>query len=246
MSDLLKHISEYISKNIDPLFHDKRRSKLDEVTLDLILRRKNPYLFRSKNILEAHKLVQAVLDAALSSGEETIFGNFMENVACEVCKHVYGGQKSSTVGMDLEFTKDSIRYLVSIKSGPSWGNASQQAKMKSDFVAAQKSLRTSGGYKGNIQCVEGCCYGIDDKPEKGTHLKLCGQRFWEFISGDEKLYQDIIEPLGKIAQKKTEIFEQQYAQKLNLLAQEFSENYCVKGIIDWDKLVKHNSGKRKN
>lgn len=244
MSDVLRHISAYIAENIDPLFHDKKRKKLDEITLNVILRRKNPYLFRSKNILESHNLVQSVLDAALSSGEETIFGNFMENIASEVCRFVHGGQKSSTVGVDLEFTADKIRYMISVKSGPSWGNSSQQQKMKSDFVAAQKSLRTSGGYRGEIKCVEGCCYGRDDNPDKGTHFKLCGQRFWHLLSKDDDLYLKLIEPLGRVAAEKTAQFERQYAQKLNLLTQEFSRDYCVNGVINWDKLVKYNSGKK--
>ncbi|HPK53898.1 MAG TPA: PmeII family type II restriction endonuclease, partial [Smithellaceae bacterium] len=36
------------------------------------------------------------------------------------------------------------------------------------------------------------CYGKDSNPDKGDYLKLCGQIFWEFISGDENLYTDII------------------------------------------------------
>jgi hypothetical protein len=241
--DVLTHITKYIAQNIDPLFHDRRREKLGEVTLNYILRGKNPYLFRSKNVLEAHKLVQLVLDAHLSSSEETIFGNFIENVAREACKQAYGGQKAPTVGIDIEFAIDNIRYLVSVKSGPKWGNSSQIAKMKLDFIAAQKSLRTSGGYKGQVKCIEGCCYGKNDKTDKGTHFKLCGQEFWELITGQENFYQDIIDPLGKVARQKTEAFDKQYAQKLNVLTLEFSEKFCANGIIDWNKLVKYNSGK---
>ena len=48
----------------------------------------------------------------------------------------------------------------------------------------------------HIVAVNGCCYGRDNKPDKGEYYKYCGQVFWEFISGDDELYRDIIEPLG--------------------------------------------------
>ena len=31
-------------------------------------------------------------------------------------------------GIDLEFDKDGVRYIVTIKSGPNWGNSSQIGK----------------------------------------------------------------------------------------------------------------------
>ncbi|GBE26604.1 modification methylase DpnIIB [bacterium BMS3Bbin03] len=45
-------------------------------------------------------------------------------------------------------------------------------------------------------------YGRDNKPDKGEYQKLCGQRFWTFLSGDDLLYTDIIEPLGHKAKEK--------------------------------------------
>lgn len=92
--------------------------------------------------------------------------------------------------------------------------------------------------------VNGCCYGKDDKPDKGEYLKLCGQRFWEFISGDENLYTDIIEPLGHNAKEKNEQFQQEYAKVINKFTLEFSQEYCdTDGSILWYKLVQFNSGK---
>ena len=77
---LLSHIASFVSKNIGPLFHDRKIAGIKKLNLHVILRRKNPYLFRAKNILSAHELVQSVMDASLSSGEETIFGNFIEEL----------------------------------------------------------------------------------------------------------------------------------------------------------------------
>lgn len=241
----LAAVAAYIEQNIGPEFHDKKIDKLQKLTINDILRRKNPYLFKAKKTDTAHDFVKAVLDATASSGEETVFGNFLEKVAIEVCKQVWDGRKSGVKGLDLEFEHGHHKYLISIKSGPNWGNAGQIEALIRKFKEAKKTLATSGGAVGmTIHCVEACCYGIDNNPEKGTHQKLCGQRFWELISGgNESLYRDIIEPLGYKAKEKNEELQELYTQKLNLFTHEFLTNFCVDGFIDWNKLVAYNSGK---
>jgi hypothetical protein len=61
-------------------------------------------------------------------------------LSIHVCGLVYGGTKSSAEGIDLELRKDGTTYLVSIKSGPNWGNSRQIARMKDDFKKAKKFL----------------------------------------------------------------------------------------------------------
>jgi len=76
-------------------------------------------------------------------------------------------------------------------------------KLKQDFLSAAKSLRTSNSHL-TVIAVNGCCYGRDNKPDKGGYQKYCGQKFWEFISGNENLYLEIIEPLGYNAKSKND------------------------------------------
>ena len=204
--------------------------------------RKNPYLFKAKNILTSEAFVKQLLDAHLSSQEETIFGGFLESLAIFISEKVYGGTKSSAEGIDLEFKRDSVKYIVSIKSGPNWGNSSQITKMVDNFKKAKRVLGTNTT-KINIVAVNGCCYGRDNSPDKGNYLKFCGQVFWEFISGDSDLYTEIIEPLGYKAKEKNEEFEKQYAILINKFTTQFSAEFCPKGVIDWKKLVELNSKK---
>ncbi|MFQ6610725.1 MAG: PmeII family type II restriction endonuclease, partial [Fidelibacterota bacterium] len=225
-------------------FHSKRLQNLENLKLTKILKRKNPYLFKAKNILTAHDLVKTLLDAHLSSQEETIFGDFLEGLAIFINSKVFGGRKSSTEGIDLEYDDNGIRYIISIKSGPNWGNSSQVKKLRDNFKKAKRVLRTSNS-KLQIITVNGCCYGIDNKPDKGDSFKYCGQQFWELISGNENLYIDIIEPLGHKAKDKTEEFVKSYSQIINKFTQEFSEDFCKNGIINWEKLVAFNSSKKK-
>jgi len=86
-------------------------------------------------------------------------------------KTVYNGNKSAAEGIDLEFDADGVKYIVSIKSGPNWGNSSQIKKMKDNFNKAKRILRTSHSTM-NIIAVNGCCYGKNTKPDKGEYQKL--------------------------------------------------------------------------
>ena len=232
--DLVK-ITAVVEANIGD-FHAKRLASLGDLKLDKVLKRKNPYLFRAKNLSTPETLVRALLDAHLSSQEETIFGEFLEKLAIHVCGLACGGWKSGIAGIDLELNRDGRRYIVSIKSGPHWGNSEQIKKLRSSFKTAAVALRTSDS-KLHIRAINGCCYGRDNKPDKGDYDKLCGQRFWEFISGNADFYIDVIEPLGHQAKKRNDAFAEKYDQVLTLFSQEFASTYCVNGKIEWNKIV---------
>jgi len=236
----LNDVYKYVEENIGA-FHKKRISSLDTLKLSNILKRKNPYLFKAKYVLTAEEIIKGLVDAHISSNEETIFGDWLEGLAIYINGKVYRGWKSGVTGIDLEFTNAGIRYIVNIKSGPNWGNSSQIAKMVSDFKTAKKTIRTSNSGI-NIIAINGCCYGRDNNPDKGNYFKYCGQKFWEFISGNTNLYTEIIEPLGHSAKEKNEDFMKSYSQMINKFTLEFGKEFCnSRGAIDWEKLVKFNS-----
>jgi len=229
----------YVESNIDS-FHQSRLDSLRKLKFEDILKRKNPYLYKAKNVLVASDFVRILLDAHLSSQEEGIFGNFLEGLAVYICDQVYGGKKAGIPGMDLDFNKDGKRYIVTIKSGPNWGNSRQIAGMRNDFLTAKRALRTSG-HQEEIIAVNGCCYGREKHPDKGDYFKYCGQKFWTFISGDSKLFTDLIEPLGHKAKEKNDEFEREHAILVNKFTQEFSAKFCKDGVIDWEAVVRFNS-----
>jgi len=239
----VEEIIQFVEKNIGA-FHEKRIESIDTLKLRKVLLRKNPYLFKAKNVLTASEIVKNIVDAHISSSEEGIFGDFLENLAIFVCTKVYGGTKSSAEGIDLEFEKDGIRYMVSIKSGPNWGNSGQIKKMNDNFKKAKRIIGTNSS-KINITAINGCCYGKDNKPDKGDYLKLCGQSFWEFISGDDNFFIKIIEPLSFEAKAKNDSYLQSYAQMLNKFTLEFTIDFCDDGIINWERIVRFNSETKK-
>lgn len=234
--DICQYVELHIGK-----FHAKRLERLQSLDFRDVLKRKNPYLFKAKYINTASELVRGLLDAHLQSQEETLFGDFMEGIAIFVCGQVYGGFKSSQFeGIDLEFETVDAYYIVEIKSGPNWGNSSQQKKMQQNFAAARAVL--SGLYPNKtIIAVNGCCYGIDRKPDKGTYFKYCGQLFWELISGDATLYTSIVEPLAHQAKEQNESFQLEYSRVINKFTAEFIADFCDDGAINWTRFVEFNS-----
>lgn len=241
----IQDVTQYVQNNIET-FHKKRIKSLDSLKLTDVLKRKNPYLFKAKYVLTAQDIIKGIVDAHISSQEETIFGNWLEGLAIFINKKVHGGLKSGTDGVDLDFEMDGNRYVVVIKSGPYWGNKGQKDNMYSVFREAKKRIGTSGN-KTTVIFVNGCCYGRDSKPLKmpkrgPEYLKLCGQRFWEFISNDPNLYTEIIEPLGNKAKEKNDDFLEAYAKMINKFTIEFASDFCkADGAIDWEKLVAFNS-----
>jgi len=238
----IKDVYDYVETHIS-IFHQKRLEYVqNKIDLNKILRQKNPYLFRAKNILTANDLVKGFIDAFLLSQEETLFGQFSEGLAIFVCDKVYGAKKSSLVGMDLEFEKDNTIYIVEIKAGWNWGNSSQIKQLHINVANAIKKMESETGKK--VISINGCCFGRDKKQlKKGGYYKLCGQDFWELISAKENLYIEIIEPIGHKAKEKNEEFLIAYSKIINKLTFEFGKEFCDDGIINWAKLVEFNSGK---
>ncbi len=236
----LNDIKTFVNKNIVN-FHENKLKSLRSINLKKILKSKNPYLFKAKNISVATYLIREILDAYLSSSEEKLFGDFLEELAIFISGKACGGRKSAATGVDLEFLNEGTHHLVSIKSGPNWGNSSQHKKQEQDFQTAVKVLKQSNR-KLDVQPVLGICYGRVRTSFVRGYLKVVGQNFWYLISGNENLYTDIIEPLGYRAKQHNEKFKKQKSRLINIFTKNFLEEFCKDGVIDWVKLVEFNSG----
>ena len=236
----LSVVEDYVNQNISR-FHESRIKCLRDLELKTILKKKNPYLFKAKNINIASDLIRDLLDAYLSSSEEKLFGNFLENFAIFISSKTCNGRKSAATGIDLEFENNDTFYLVSIKSGPNWGNSSQQNRQEEDIKRAVRVIKQSA-HNVNVQPVLGICYGKTRTTFVRNYMKVVGQNFWYFISEDENLYTDIIKPLGYKARKHNNYFIERKEQLINIFTEELLSGFCIKGIINWKKVVEFNSG----
>ncbi|MCA9352487.1 TdeIII family type II restriction endonuclease [Patescibacteria group bacterium] len=247
-----KLIEKYIATNVVVPFYNKRIEKLKKVKMRDIIKRKNPYLFKAKNIQTAGDLVKDILDAYLSSQEETIFGDLLEGLAIHINSQIFKGEKAEEIkfkSVDLIFHRERKTYVVGIKSGPNWGNSDQINTMRKNLKKAKEILR-SEGVEGDIIGVNGCIYGKDNNPHKKykrdfelDYYKLCGQEFWELISGDSELYKKLIKPLDREVQKKDDDFKEIYVKKINEMTKDLIDLFYIDDSLNWDKIVEYVSKK---
>ena len=215
-------------------FTDKLRQRL-QIPPERFVDRKNPFLFRIRAGTSAVELASRIIDAYLSSSEETIFGNVLEEFAITICKHARKGQKSSTEGIDLEYTDSSKRRtLVQIKSGENWGNSSQRKKLEEDFKRARRVLGQSSSTL-QVRCIEGICYGRSKTENLGSHERLVGHDFWREISGWNGTGAAILEMLGHHAGNGLQNLREEARDQI---IDYFKENEVVRGdTVLWDELL---------
>lgn len=225
-------------------------NKIDNINIKDIIKSKNPYLYRAKSMQTSSDIINSILQAFVSSSEETIFGNcFFEPIAIAAC----GGTKSATKGVDIELYDKSIntKYFLAIKSGTSIFNSDSGKKQRENFEEAQRTLRTSGGRIG-FSAIIGYAYGTKNVTNRGKakiYEEVAGEEFWEVLTGDKDFYKKIIVYMDKLPEQYIDTYNDSYNRASNRLIRDFSIEFCNEdGTINWEKLVDYNSGslKRKN
>lgn len=221
-------------------FYRKLIKKVDSLNVKAVMRRKNPYLFRAKAMNGAAQIVEAILAAFVSSSEETIFGNvFFEPIAAAAVQ----GQKALAEGVDIMVERDNTIYAIAVKSGTRVFNADSRKKQEQNFMAAGKLARQA---KKRFVPIVGYGYGKKKASSRGLpkfYTELAGKDFWTELTGDEEFYIRLIRFMDKLPEKYVEEFDASYQKAANRLVREFTQEFCFEdGSIDWEKLVRFNSG----
>lgn len=221
-------------------FYSSLITKVDSLNIKMVMRRKNPYLFRAKAMNGAAQIVDAILAAFISSSEETIFGNvFFEPIATAAAQ----GQKALAEGIDILVERDDTIYAIAVKSGTSVFNADSRKKQEQNFIAAGKLAQQA---KKRFVAIVGYGYGKKRASDKGKpkfYLEVAGKDFWAGLTGDDEFYIKLIRFMDKLPEKYIESFNSSYQRAANRLIKEFTQEFCTEdGSIDWEKLVQFNSG----
>lgn len=221
-------------------FYSSLIEKIDGIDIKKIMRRKNPYLYRAKAMQNAAEIVDNVLSAFVSSSEETIFGNcFFEPLAVAAS----GGNKALAEGIDIMIEGEGLIKAIAVKSGTSVFNADSKKRQEQNFISASKLAQQA---KARYEAYIGYCYGKKKLSSRGTpkiYTELAGKDFWTMLTGDEEFYVKIIKYMGNLPEEYVEAYRQSYDKAFNRLVREFSVSFCLQdGSIDWENLVKYNSG----
>lgn len=224
------------------MFYGSLLEKIDEIKIEDIMKRKNPYLYRAKAMQSASEIVESVLSATVSSSEETIFGNcFFEPLAIAAS----GGNKALAEGVDImvEDKAENIIYAIAVKSGTSVFNADSKKRQEQNFNAAAKLAKQAHA---RYEPIIGYSYGKKRTTGKGKptiYRELAGQDFWAELTGDPDFYIKIINYMGAKPEQYLERYRESYNRASNRLVKQFTVSFCDDdGSINWNKLVRFNSG----
>lgn len=235
--DIVKAIASALDE-----FYTRLITKIDELDIVTIMKRKNPYLYRAKAMENASEIVDSVLTAFVSSSEETIFGNcFFEPIAIAAS----GGNKALAEGVDImvEDKPSNTIYAIAVKSGPSVFNADSRKKQEQNFDAAAKLAQQA---KARYEAYIGYCYGkkkVSSKARPKRYIELAGKQFWAELTGDQDFYLKIIKYMGTMPEEYVASYKESYNKASNRLVKQFANQFCKDdGSIDWEGLVKFNSG----
>ncbi len=134
-------------------------------------------------------------------------------------------------------------YAIAVKSGTSVFNADSRKKQEQNFIAAGKLAQQA---KKRFVPIIGYGYGVKKTSNRGLpkfYTELAGKKFWEELTGDKEFYVKLVRFMGKLPEKYAEEFETSYQKASNRLLREFTQEYCrPDGEIDWEKIVRFNSG----
>lgn len=171
-----KEVIEAIARALET-FYANLIAKIDELNIQKIMKRKNPYLYRAKAMQNAAEIVESVLTAFVSSSEETIFGNcFFEPIAIAASN----GNKALAEGIDImiQDKSENTMYAIAVKSGPSVFNADSKKRQEQNFMAASKLAQQA---KARYEAYVGYCYGKKKDSGRGKpkmYQELAGKKFW--------------------------------------------------------------------
>jgi len=232
-------IIESIAAALDN-FYKSLIKKVNGLSIKDVIKSKNPYLFRAKSMNDAAQIVDAILSAFISSSEETIFGNvFFEPIAIAAAQ----GHKALAEGVDIMVERDNTIYAIAVKSGPRVFNADSRKKQEQNFMAASKLAQQA---KKRFVPIVGYGYGKKKSSGRGLpkfYIELAGKDFWSELTGDDEFYINLMRFMDKLPEKYIEDFNTSYQKASNRLIREFTQMFCIEdGSIDWEKLVRFNSG----
>lgn len=234
-----EQLKEIVGKALEA-YYDRRITKLHDLQLNKVLKRKNPYLFLAAGITSPHEFIELVVSAFISSSEETIFGDyFFEPVALQIS----GGRKSITDSVDVEIESKNEVKAYAIKSGQYVFNAQSRRRQNDAFEECRR--RVTG--KRHFEPIVGYCYGRKNAMPKGkkNFREVSGQAFWEELSNDDKMYFRIADVVSERAPDFLDEYQKAYDELVFRFTEEFSKEYCNnEGEIDWYKLILFNSGKK--
>ena len=215
-------------------FYERRFEKLEKLQLRQVLKRKNPYLFKALGTEQASEIVKKILEAYISSSDETIFGNiYFEQIALNLPNITVSDGK----GVDLILNEEKVVHAYALKSGPNPFNSSAKERQSTEFLELKSRLMK---LQKQFDPVLAYAYGRKNKPSSGKYIyrESSGQEFWKELTGDNDFYLKLMRLMKDEPQKRIEKYKSGWDAVINKFTKEFAEDFCFEdGHINWEKLT---------
>ncbi len=222
-------------------FYESKLTLIQSVQFEDILQNFTFHWFHNENMSSGQDFVVKLLELTLRPQEDFLFEALLKQVAIFVTSKMYHGYQSSLTGIDLEFQKQETHYFAKIRLNNQQLSFSK-ASLKADFEHAKETLLAQNQNLA-IQPIIGTCYGNSKTIlTKNGVLKLYGQSFWHFLSGDVDFYIRMMKSIGQGAKKHAYVLGNHKEYLINRLIFQFIKQFCLPhGTIDWEKLLQLNS-----
>lgn len=146
-----------------------------------------------------------VYPRVLGTSISTTFGTQLQYF----CNEVLDSFASTTSGIDIEFIDaiDGRRKYCQVKAGPQTINHDDVKTICDHFNAIKNLARTNGMTDFNplFDCIVGVFYGtpsalsVHYKDIQKSYPVICGQEFWERLTGDAHFYDALINAFAEVA-----------------------------------------------
>lgn len=142
---------------------------------------------------------------------------------------------------DMKKQKQEETYYIQLKSGPNTMNVGMVNSLNDMIEEIEDKHRDAIGILGMTygrpQQVSSQIRGnLNDFDEKA----LIGKEFWEFLTGDENYYYDLIARIDRISKEASEQFDRTFLEavddKIEELSQEWEAEYGARGEQGMEKL----------
>jgi len=215
-------------------FYQRRLEKLKNLKLRQVFKRKNPYLFKALGTEQAPEIVKKVLEAYISSSDETIFGDaYFDQIARSLPSIIVSDAK----GVDLIVEEEKAIHAYALKSGPNPYNASQKERQNTEFLELKHRLMK---LQKQFDPVLAYAYGRKNRPSRGKWIyrESSGQEFWKEITGDDDFYLKLIRLMREEPLKRIDEYKSDWDAVINRFTREFTQDFCFQdGHINWEKLT---------
>jgi hypothetical protein len=209
------------------------RKRLQEITFEKLISRKNPYLYRASGIVTVEELVERALGDFISSSTETFFGTAIEHFVMALPNNI----KSSAPGVDVERRVGSVVELFAIKSGPGGYNSSSFKTQREHLARTKTILEQQRGI--TARAYVGFAYGRKStgRPSAGYTI-LSSRALWEKLSGDPNFYSKLLDAYACVS----EYYQSDLPGVHSRLLDEARTDFTSHNLLDWSKVLTASSG----